>query len=111
MKEFEGTFEEFTALLQSKPAVLAYFSTDECQVCHVLKPQIEKMITSEFPKIETIYLPLNKHPEVAGQFRLFAVPSVVLFMEGKEIIRKSRAFSVHELHQEIKRFYQVLFST
>ncbi len=110
MQEFEGTLTDFKTLLEKEPGVLGYFSTDECQVCHALKPQIAKMIAEEFPELKIVYVPLNRQPEISGQFQLFAVPTVILFLEGREVIRKSRSFSVYELKNEISRPYQLLFS-
>ncbi|WP_372775744.1 thioredoxin family protein [Mangrovibacterium sp.] len=110
MLEFNGSFIEFSALLQQKSAVLAYFSTEECQVCKVLKPKVIEMITEHFEQLSPVYVPINTNPEIAGQCRIFAVPTIVIFFEGKEFIRKSRGFSLEELKNDLLRPYRLLFS-
>ena len=107
---FEGikSLEEFQRL-KEEPALLAYFSTDACSVCHVLKPKVEELIQIEFPKMKMVYVKSDEQPEVAANNRVFTAPTVVVFFEGREYIRKSRAFGVSELKQEIERIYSMLF--
>jgi len=110
MLEFDGTSDDFADLLESKQAVLAYFSTTECKVCAALKPQISALSDTCFEKLTVVYVSLNRYPEIAGQYRIFTVPTVVVFFEGREYIRKSRTFSVSELKSELSRLYQLMFS-
>lgn len=104
------TLDEFRKLVELEPAVLAYFSTGECQVCQVLKPKVEEMMAGCFPKIRTIYVDSGAAPEVAAQNRIFAAPTILVFFEGKEYLRKSRSFAIDELKNEINRAYSLLFS-
>lgn len=110
MQEFSGTLADFTAFVAQEQAVLCYFSTDECQVCKSLKPRISELVSSCFEKIKLIYIPLNKNQEIAGQFRIFAAPTLVIFFEGREFLRKSRSLGIEELKNEITRPYQLMFS-
>ena len=110
MQTFIGTLDEFSGFLAREQAVLVYFSTDECQVCKVLKPKIEELIDGSFAKMKLLYVPLNGNPEIAGQYRIFAVPTVVVYFEGREFVRKSRSFGLEELESEISRPYKLMFS-
>ena len=47
------SIQEFEQALTENDAVLAYFSTDICSVCKVLKPKIAELIANEFPKMKT----------------------------------------------------------
>ena len=102
--------DEFEKALKESPALLAYFSTDECNVCKILKPKVGELILSNFPQIELAYINLNRAHELAGLYRVFAVPTIVIFFENRELIRKSRNFGIHELEREINRPYALLFS-
>lgn len=104
------SLEEFTAAIENYRAVLAYFSTESCSVCHVLKPKLEQMIALEFPQIKLLYIPSDQLPEVAAQNRIFTAPTVLVFFEGKESIRKSRAFGIEQLKAEIQRPYSIAFN-
>lgn len=104
------SYKEFLKLKEEETAVLAYFSTDACNVCKVLKPKVEKLIKSEFPKIKLIYIKSDVLPELAAQNQVFAAPTILIFFEGREYIRKSRNIGIGELQREIKRPYLMIFS-
>lgn len=107
-KEIKSS-EEFLKL-KEVPALLAYFSTDACNVCKVLKPKVEELIKTKFPKIKLAYIKSDKLPEVAAQSQIFAAPTILLFFDGREYIRKSRNIGVSELEKEIARLYSMMFS-
>lgn len=104
------TLHEYNELVVTEPAMLIYFSTDECNVCKVLKPKVGEMLTENFPKIKLIYINLNQSPEIAAQNRIFAVPTIQVIFDGREYIRKSRNFGMDELRNAIDRPYQMMFS-
>ncbi|MFA5328968.1 MAG: thioredoxin family protein [Prolixibacteraceae bacterium] len=103
------SLQEFDQILADRDAVLAYFSTETCSVCKVLKPKVSEMITESFPEMKMVYVQSDKLPELAAQNRVFAAPTVVVFFTGRETIRKSRAFGINELKSEIQRPYSMMF--
>lgn len=103
------SIEDFRNVLDENEAVLAYFSTEACSVCKVLKPKVIQMITEFFPHIKAVYIQSDHLPELTAQFRIFTVPTVAVFFEGRETIRKSRAFGIDELKGQISRPYSLLF--
>ena len=103
------SLNEFNQIKQEKPAVLAYFSTDACNVCKVLKPKVDELIQSEFPKLKLVYVKSDVLPEVAGQHQVFAAPTILVFFDGREYIRKSRSIGIEELRREIDRPYSMIF--
>lgn len=104
------TFEEFLKMKDQEPVLLAYFSTESCNVCKVLKPKVAELIQSKFPKIKLLYIKSDILPEVAAQNQVFAVPTILVFFNGKEYIRKSRNIGIRELQKEIERPYSMVFS-
>jgi len=103
------TFEEFTKLKETEPALLGYFSTEACNVCKVLKPKVAELVKAEFPKIKMAYVKSDILPEVAAQHQVFAAPTILVFLDGREYIRKSRNIGISELHREIERPYSMMF--
>jgi len=87
-----------------------YFSTKKCGVCTVLKPKIINMITENYPKIKFVYIDTEENSEIAAQFSIFTVPSVTIFFDGKETIRKSRYMGVEEISEQINRPYSLFFN-
>jgi hypothetical protein len=100
---------EFDEILSENDAVLAYFSTENCSVCHVLKPKVAAMISVLFPKMQMVFVESARLPELAARNRVFAAPTIVVFFAGRETVRKSRAFGVDELRSEIERPYSMMF--
>ena len=104
------SFDEFLKLKDEEPALLVYFSTENCNVCKVLKPKVAELIRGEFPKIKLIYIQSDVLPEVAAQNQVFTAPTILVFFEGREYIRESRNIGIGELHREIERPYSMIFS-
>jgi thioredoxin-like negative regulator of GroEL len=103
------TIQDFEQLLAEQDAVLAYFSTEVCSVCKVLKPKVLEMIAESFPQMKMVFVESDKLPELAAQNRVFAAPTIIVFFAGRETIRKSRAFGIDELKAEINRPYSMMF--
>jgi thioredoxin 1 len=101
--------QEFERLVSEKSAVLAYFSTTECNVCKVLKPKVEEMVLREFPQISLLYVETDLVPDLAAQNRIFAIPTLVVYFEGREFFRKSRNFGLDELRKGLQRPYELMF--
>ena len=104
------SYEEFLKMKTVEPGLLAYFSTDTCNVCKVLKPKVAEMVTNEFPKMKLAYVRSDKLPAAAAQNRVFVAPTILVFFDGQESIRKSRSIGIDELHHEIERPYSMIFS-
>lgn len=104
------SINEFNKIVTEEAAVAAYFSTEHCNVCKVLKPRLKEFLNEEFPKISFIYIDIEKEKELAANYSIFVVPTVIFFFEGKEAIRKSRNFGFSELELILERPYQLMFS-
>ncbi len=103
------TLDEYRELVDNSPAVLSYFSTDSCNVCKVIKPKVLDLIAEKFPEMKFLWIDIEKAPVIAGQNSIFSAPTLLVYFDGKESLRKSRNISIHELEEEIGRFYNLLF--
>jgi len=97
---------ELKLLLAEHPLTLLYFSTPTCNVCKVLRPQVEALL-QEQPPWYFQYMNTEASMEIAGQHLIFAVPTLLLMAEGREIARLSRHFGMHELEQPIRRYAEL----
>ena len=95
-------------ILKNKASIV-YFSSPDCNVCDALKPKVFKAIKEKFKEFEIFDIDISKDPKLATDFNVFCAPTVLVLFEGKEFIRKSRAFSVEELLQNIQRPYEIMF--
>lgn len=103
--------DDFSGQLNANHAVMMYFSTPDCNVCKVLKPKVKALLASEFPEMRFFYVDCNEHPDVAAQESVFAVPTIIVYFEGRETVRNSRNFGIDELRHSLERPYQLLFGT
>jgi thioredoxin-like negative regulator of GroEL len=101
--------EEVNELIKSKPALMLYFSGEFCGVCKVLHPKISAAIKEEFPLLEQQTLTAEHNPKIAAQLNVFTLPTIIVYFEGKEFIRKVRNISVFGFVDEVKRPYGLFF--
>jgi thiol-disulfide isomerase/thioredoxin len=110
MNEHIHTQEEIDTLIKSELGVLLYFSTPTCNVCHALKPKIIEAFDENFPVIKQQFIDASLSPEIPAALGIFSVPTIVVFLDGKEFARESRNVSVGELVKKISRPYEMMTS-
>ena len=93
---------EILEIIRSRPLVLGYFSTPGCNVCKSLLPKVKRLV-AEYPEFTFVYVDTEQHPYLAGQYMVFAVPTLILFAEGREWKRFSRFIGLAELEAELEQ--------
>lgn len=83
--------------------VLFYFSSNSCSVCHAVFPKLEKFLAG-YPSIKGVKIEIDKFLSLSGEYSIFTVPVILVFREGKEIIRQGRFINFAELEDEIYKF-------
>ncbi len=104
------TVEDIKKIIEENLAVMVYFSAPTCNVCHALKPKLLEAIDKNFKEFKVISIDTSLDQEVAANFSVFAIPTVLVFLDGREFLRKSRHMSVDEVVREIKRPYDIMTS-
>jgi len=104
------TIETIEETFRSELAVGLYFSAPTCNVCHALKPKLLTAFDTELPLLKVISIDISETPEIASHFGVFAIPTLLVFLDGKEFLRKSRHMSVDQVVEEIKRPYDIMTS-
>ena len=56
------------------------------------------------------YINTKLNPEIIGQERIFTVPTITVYIDGKEFLRKSRNIGIGELQTDLERPYNLFFS-
>lgn len=98
---------DFKELKQRKFSFV-YITTKDCNVCKILQPKLRKLAES-FPKANFELLELDKYPQAAGEFICFTVPTIIVFSEGKELLRASRNLDLTEIEYKLTKFYNLIF--
>lgn len=102
------TIEEFNNFINTNEATVVYFSTPECNVCKVLKPKLIEILEDKFPLFSFAYVDCNQAKELAAQNSIFSVPTIIFYIQGKELFRKSRNINLTELEYELERPYSFI---
>ncbi|WP_226671718.1 thioredoxin family protein [Rossellomorea aquimaris] len=101
------SLEAIKKVLESEKLVLLYISRPNCSVCHALLPQVERVL-EDFKSVVSIHADAEEVPEIAGEFSIFTVPVLIMFVEGKEMFRKARFVPIDELQSQMSRLTKML---
>jgi thioredoxin-like negative regulator of GroEL len=92
-----------------QPAVAIWFSAAGCGVCSVLRPRVKALFEEVFPQVQWLEVDTTSQPEVAAQHQVFTIPTLLVFLDGREFLRRARNFSPAEVRDALERPYGLLF--
>jgi thioredoxin-like negative regulator of GroEL len=102
--------EELQQFTDGSTISVIYFSNEACNVCKVLKPRIIEMLNMQFPKAAFAYVDIEKSPVISGQYRVFTIPTIDIYVEGREHARFSRNVTMHDFEAAVRKPYDMLFA-
>ena len=102
------TLEELQNTIRAEVGVLLYFSGESCNVCHALRPKFKETFDKEFPQIKQIYLDAHENLEISAHFQVFSVPTMIVFLDGREFVREGRSVSLHQVTEKLQRPYTLM---
>ncbi|MDH5785644.1 MAG: thioredoxin family protein [Chromatiales bacterium] len=101
--------EGMQAFIMQNEAAALYFAGANCGVCQVLEPKVRSLLSESFPRVAFARVATEQATELAAQQSVFAVPTLLLFFDGRESFRYARNFSVGEIERDITRPYSMMF--
>ena len=96
--------------IEESAALLVYFTGPDCAVCEALRPKVAALIAGRFPRLGLLAVDCARWPALAARHRVFQVPTVLAFFEGREWLRRSRGLALAELETALARPYDLLFN-
>ncbi|MCF7792490.1 MAG: thioredoxin family protein [Candidatus Cloacimonetes bacterium] len=96
------------AEIKHKQFSFVYITTKDCNVCKVLQPQLREM-AQKYSKADFELIELDDHPAAAGEFMAFAVPTFIVYSDGKELLRASRNLDLYDIETKLYKYYKMIF--
>ena len=100
---------DFVEHINTNQGVLFYFATTSCTVGEALEPKVQKLLEEKYPKLVYCPIDMNRAAELSASHQVFVEPTILLFIEGKEFLRKSRHIGLQDLDMSINRIYELAF--
>lgn len=94
----ECDFDAFTThLTENEIPILVDFYSPECAPCMKMAPDYEKAASTFALEVRFIKINTLDYPEIARQYGVNALPTIIAFKNGREVNRFSSALSKDHL--------------
>lgn len=76
--------QQFNEYMKEKAVLVDFFAT-WCGPCKMLSPVLESAAKTLEGKVKIVKVDVDQSPELAQQFGVMAVPTMILFKDGKQV--------------------------
>jgi len=91
------------ALASGKPMVVD-LGSNSCLPCRQLRPILQKIRKDYTGKLEVLIIDINKNPQLANEYKVQLIPTVVFFdASGKEIFRNQGFMSEAKIKEQLAK--------
>ena len=97
------TLTEYQMIKEKEKFSLFLFGSQACAPCKTLKEKI-MLWSSSHTQVLTNYVSIDNNISLATQENIFGSPAILVFVEGKEAIRKIGYFSLEEVFTALERY-------
>ncbi len=87
----------------NKNLVMIIAKSHTCSSCNTIANTMDNNM-KHFDKIEKFNVFVDDNDRFRGEFLIFSVPTVLIFSEGKELLRQSRYFDYAKIDRLIEMF-------
>lgn len=92
----------FHDIINSETPVLVDFFATWCGPCQMLAPILKEVKDSLQDQISIIKIDVDKNEQLAAQYQVRGVPTMMLFKKGKQLWRQSGVLSKEQIIQIIQ---------
>ena len=98
---------QLEVLKRESLVLIVQIGSSTCNPCIAIKQRIDLYLKNK-SDVNAIYIPLESYRELIASYKIFSVPTVLVFVEGKLTIQKSGYFSLDEILSNIDRYLELL---
>jgi thioredoxin 1 len=88
---------EFNTLIQSEKPILVDFFATWCGPCQALMPILKQVKDQLGDQIKIVKIDVDKNQNIASQWQVRGVPTLILFKNGKQVWRQSGVLSKEQI--------------
>ena len=90
----KSTFEE-EVLKADKPVIVDFWAS-WCGPCRMLSPIVDE-VAEETSEIKVCKINVDEEPDLAAQFKVMTIPTLIVFKNGQEVKRNVGVISKEEV--------------
>jgi thioredoxin len=96
-------FTNFEELISSaeKPVLVDFYAT-WCGPCRMIAPILDQVQTLLKGKLQVVKIDTDRYPELASQYEIHALPTLVLFKDGQSVDRIEGVLPPEQLVERLK---------
>jgi len=95
---------KFNELINSNKPVLVDFFADWCAPCKMIAPELVSLKKNIGDTMSIVKINVDKNKQLASQFQVKGVPTMILFKEGKILWRESGYMNSNQLKNTLSPF-------
>lgn len=95
INQFQELIKDNFVIIQAK--------SYNCSICTSVSNQLENLL-SNYPSFSHHQIYIEDVLEFSGQYLVFTVPTIILFFNGKEILRESRFINFNNIKKLLEHF-------
>lgn len=88
---------DFNALIRSEKPVLVDFFATWCGPCQALAPVLKQVKDQLGDQIQIVKIDVDKNQNIASQWQVRGVPTMILYQNGKQLWRQSGVLSKEQI--------------